>query len=135
LLLCVAAVLVKDFRSTKIMLFAAALLILAGGLWRYRETVDVFFQRIHVQRYLHLPLVVTFWLLLAAIKSSTSWKKAAFVGVGLVVLVRNAPWYRVAPDFDYAWESYARRIDRGEMVEAPINPAGWVVRLEARQSE
>lgn len=123
----------KEFRATRWLLLAGALLVLAGGLWRYRETVDVFFNRIHVQRYLHLPLVATCWLLLAALKDAAGWRKGLIVAIGLVILLRNAPWYRVAPNVDYAWASHAVHIDRGENTEVPINPAGWVVSVPARK--
>jgi hypothetical protein len=43
----------------------------------------------------------------------------------VVVIVCNAPWYRVAPNIDYDWSRFAAQLERGQPIDAPINPAGW----------
>lgn len=113
-------------QRAKVVLAFAVAAVVGGGMLRYGAYPVDYFCTIHVGRYFHLPLLATIWLVIGGL-TFTGWRRVLAAVLLLVMIVQSLPHYRVTPMVDFDWSYYAAAIDRGEDIEAPINPQPWTV--------
>lgn len=84
------------------------------------------------QRYVFMPLLLTYWLLIMA-AANTGWRRGVTLAFLALVFVRNLDNFRMPPVVDAHWSKYAKTLERGEAVTIPIFPVGWKINVEAKR--
>lgn len=118
-------------REQRWMMLAAAALIVAGVLYKFRGELGQIRAIGNGDRYFYLPKVVLLWSLVCELPTAGArrWINGALLAVSLLASVTS---FR-APDYvDYHWSEYAARIRTGKPVTIPINPPGWSVSFPPR---
>ncbi|MEP7042435.1 MAG: hypothetical protein ABI843_05200 [Dokdonella sp.] len=111
---------------------------LLATAWRFFGEVDKFLAFGYGDRYFLLFKVTFWWLFAIALARALPQRRAGSAGlVAGVLLCCNAALMADSltrkPLADLEWESYARRIDRGEAVDVPINPPPWRIQVPAEK--
>lgn len=83
------------------------------------------------QRYVFIPLLLTYWLVITAIDNS-GWRRGLSVAFLALIVIRNADNFRMPPVVDFHWSRYAPQLEKGEAVTIPVFPAGWNIKFEAK---
>jgi hypothetical protein len=118
-------------RAARAVLGLAFAVMVAAALYRCRHGLYLFFTPETRARYLYVPQLLALWLLIAAAvgRGRTARICALLCAWGFAV---NVPRLRERALVDLHWPLYAERIRAGEAVAVPTNPAGWSLRLPAR---
>jgi hypothetical protein len=106
---------------------------LAVGLKFVRNPVPISVA-IDGDRYFFLPHVLLGWLLVLAFASLQRWPRWIPVGLAAIALAANARYLHQPPMKDYAWKDRVQPIREGKGYSIPINPAGFVMTSNGRNS-
>jgi len=118
-------------RETKLVFWLAGAILMVSAwhrarfeLWDYNDTLNG-------DRYFFLPKILLCWLLLIEARSATwiGWTCRALLVVGFAA---NLATFRVPPLPDYHWHEHCDAMRRGEKVNIPITPAGWIFQYPGR---
>lgn len=87
----------------------------------------------NADRYFYIPKILVLWLLVMEWRTPRwRWVCHGLLTVSLLASLYN---FRSDPLIDQKWDDYAKSIDAGLPVKAPINPPGWFVELPARPAD
>jgi hypothetical protein len=120
------------FRTARLYIGAAFLLILTGSLYRASNGFYLFFIPETRGRYMYIPQLLVLWLLLStALQRGREARICTLLCLwGLAV---NLPRLREPAYVDLHWEDYAPLVREGRAVTIPVNPVPWVMKIPARQ--
>jgi hypothetical protein len=122
-----------QYRTERVSLAAAIVVLLVFSFYRQRFVLDRFFRPAYGSRYFYIPQLIVIWLLLwAAVQKDRLWRIAA--SLLTVALVLNLPRLREPPYLDTHWSIYEQSLREGRKVLIPINPPGWYIELPERRS-
>lgn len=131
LLLLVALPVSRIYRETRYIFIAFAVLMAALTVLRTNGWEYMLFDLPIDQRYVFIPLLLTYWLLIMAVDNS-GWQRWGTLVFLALVLVRNTDNFRMPPVVDAHWPKYAPQLERGEAVTIPIFPVGWKIEVAAK---
>lgn len=120
----------SNLRSQKWMLGYIIIALIATSSFKARldrlDTDDFY----NADRYFYIPKILVLWILVMEWRAPRwRWACLALLTISLLASLYN---FRSPPLIDQKWNDYAKSIDAGLPVKAPINPPGWFVELPAR---
>jgi hypothetical protein len=123
-----------SIRTERSLLGLAFFGLLAGALFRTRNTLDGYFIPLSHARYVFIPQLLAIWLLLSAVGQGGRVGRIAPLLCAWALLV-NIPRLREPAYVDLHWGRYEPRIRAGLPVVVPTNPPGWYMPLPARRTQ
>lgn len=131
LIVLVAIPVRKFYFETRCSFIAFALIMVASTIVRTNGWEYMLFDLMIDQRYVFIPLLLTYWLVIIAIDNS-GWRRSLSVAFLALIVIRNADNFRMPPVVDFHWSRYAPQLEKGEAVTIPVFPAGWNIKFEAK---
>lgn len=123
-----------EARIERLWVAASFLVLTAAAIYRVKHVLIAMCNTGNASRYFYLPQLLFYWLVLAAISDRRRAVRLLATVVALWVAVINLPRvFNYLPVPDEHWEKYVPRLRTGEAVDVPIAPAGWTMRVPARQ--
>ncbi len=110
--------------------YVFTVLILAT-LYKYIHEIRMFTHPFAGPRYTFIPYVMLVWSVIMMLQYGRGLRRLIFIvflSMAGVSSVLSQTYY--VPYKDFRWKDYAKLIGKVEKLEIPVNPAGWVIRLE-----
>ena len=119
-------------REHRWMMLAAAALIVAGVLYKFRGDLGQIRPIGNGDRYFYLPKVILLWSLVCELNGGgwRRWLSGALLSLSLLI---STTGFQAAANVDYHWPRFAARIRVGDPVTVPINPPGWTMSFPRRR--
>lgn len=106
-------------------------ILLASSLWRCRHVLPDLCHAGYGSRYFFPLQLIVVWMMLGA-AAARGWRGRAAAMVLVWALAVNLPRLREPALEDFHWRTYALKLQAGESVTIPVNPAGWKFVFPAR---
>lgn len=108
----------------------ASIAVYVVSLIKFENSPSIIHALGNGQRYFYLPYLFISWLLLVFVfvHSRNFIRKVGLLGL-MLMLLSTATAFPIQPMQNFHWSKYAKQLDQGKVVKAPINPPGWFVKI------